>query len=137
MVLDKSNCQNITIGNKYICAGGEIGKDSCYVRNFKIFLMLSPLVRRHYSTTFYRSYFSHHIMKAWYKGSVSLRWFGCSSCCSSYYLRKIVHTNLPPAGFELGSLGPQASILAIEPPLLVFLKITAILRYKLFCLWWK
>ena len=28
--------------------------------------------------------------------------------------------NLPQAGFELGSLGPQAGALPIEPPLLVF-----------------
>ena len=30
-----------------------------------------------------------------------------------------VHTNLPQAGFELGSLGPQAGVLPFEPPLLV------------------
>ena len=30
-----------------------------------------------------------------------------------------VHTNLPQAGFELRSLGPQAGVLPIEPPLLV------------------
>ena len=34
-------------------------------------------------------------------------------------LRKFVHTNLPLTGFELGSLGPQAGMLPIEPPLLV------------------
>ena len=34
-------------------------------------------------------------------------------------VQKIVHTNLPQAGFELGSLGPQAGVLPIEPPLLV------------------
>ena len=32
-------------------------------------------------------------------------------------LRKFVHTNLPQAEFELKSLGPQASVLPIEPPL--------------------
>ena len=35
--------------------------------------------------------------------------------------QKIVHTNLPQAGFELGSLGPQAGVLPIEPPLLVLI----------------
>ena len=35
------------------------------------------------------------------------------------HLRKIDHTNLPREGFELGSLGPQESMLSIEPPLLV------------------
>ena len=30
-----------------------------------------------------------------------------------------VHTNLPHAGFELGSLEPQASMQLVEPPLLV------------------
>ena len=34
-------------------------------------------------------------------------------------LRKFVHANLPEAGFKLGSLAPQASMLPIEPPLLV------------------
>ena len=39
------------------------------------------------------------------------------SCwCSGFIL---VHTNLPQAGFELGSLGPRAGVLPIEPPLLV------------------
>ena len=32
---------------------------------------------------------------------------------------EFVHANLPRAVFELGSLGPQASLLSIEPPLLV------------------
>ena len=34
-------------------------------------------------------------------------------------VHKIVQTNLPQAGFELGSLGPKAGVLPIEPPLLV------------------
>ena len=33
--------------------------------------------------------------------------------------KKLVFTNLPWAGLELGSLGPQAGMLVIEPPLLV------------------
>ena len=33
--------------------------------------------------------------------------------------RKFVHTNLPQAGFELKSLGLQAGMLPIVPPLLV------------------
>ena len=41
-----------------------------------------------------------------------------------YYLKglclgKFVHTNLPQAGFELGTLGPQAGVIPIEPPLIV------------------
>ena len=38
-------------------------------------------------------------------------------------LRKFAHTNLPKAGFELRSLGPQAGTLPTEPPLLVQEKI--------------
>ena len=34
-------------------------------------------------------------------------------------LRKFVHTDLPQAGFALGSLGPQVGMLQIEPSLLV------------------
>ena len=34
-------------------------------------------------------------------------------------LRKFVHTNLPRAGFEIGFLGLQTGVLAIEPPMLV------------------
>ena len=34
-------------------------------------------------------------------------------------LRKLIHTNLPQAGFKLRSLGPQASVLPIAPTLLV------------------
>ena len=34
MVLDKSKCQKKASGNKYICAGGENGKDSCDVSIF-------------------------------------------------------------------------------------------------------
>ena len=34
-------------------------------------------------------------------------------------VHKFFHTNLPQAGFELRSLGPQAGVLPIEPPLLV------------------
>ena len=39
-----------------------------------------------------------------------------------YYLHKqftVLKNNLPQAGFELGSLGPQAGVLPIEPPLFV------------------
>ena len=50
----------------------------------------------------------------------------CSTIYSTQYmqqyglhLRKFVHTNLPQAGFELISLGPQASLLPNHPPLLV------------------
>ena len=55
-------------------------------------------------------------------------------CCTGYIFvhwtqlletlkfRKFVHTNLPQVGFELGSLGPQAGVLPIEPPLLVDFK---------------
>ena len=39
----------------------------------------------------------------------------------SLFLRKFLHTNLPQAGFEFRSLGPQANVLPIEPPLLVML----------------
>ena len=38
------------------------------------------------------------------------------------HLRKFVHSNLPQAGFELGSLGSQAGMLPIELPLLVIEK---------------
>ena len=38
-------------------------------------------------------------------------------------LRKFVHTNLPRVGFALESLGPQAGVLPIEPPLLVRLSL--------------
>ena len=34
-------------------------------------------------------------------------------------LKKFVHNNLPQAGFELRSLGLQAGLFPIEPPLLV------------------
>ena len=37
----------------------------------------------------------------------------------SSQFRKCFHTNLPQAGFELGSLGPQAGMLPIELALLV------------------
>ena len=45
------------------------------------------------------------------------------------YFRKFVNTNLPQAGFEIGSLGPQAGLLPIEPPLLV--QIGAFIVYSL------
>ena len=38
--------------------------------------------------------------------------------------RKFVHTIFPQAGFELGSLGRQASVLPIEPALLVVVSFT-------------
>ena len=38
------------------------------------------------------------------------------------HLRKFVHTNLPLAGFEFRSLGPQACVLPIEPPLLAYVR---------------
>ena len=37
----------------------------------------------------------------------------------SLHIKKIVHANLPQAGFELRSLGPQACVLRNEPPMLV------------------
>ena len=39
---------------------------------------------------------------------------------TAYIYEKLDYTNLPRAGLELGSLGSQASLLPIEPPLHVF-----------------
>ena len=38
-------------------------------------------------------------------------------------LRKFVHTSLPRVGFELRSLGLQAGMLPIDPPLIVTLSL--------------
>ena len=47
--------------------------------------------------------------------------FGCAALNLWSKYTTFVYTNLPLAGFEKGSLEPQACVLPIEPPLLVAL----------------
>ena len=47
--------------------------------------------------------------------------FGCAAPNLWSKYTTFVYTNLPLAGFEKGSLEPQACVLPIEPPLLVAL----------------
>ena len=44
---------------------------------------------------------------------------------------EFVHANLPRAGFELGSLGSQASVVPIESPFLVILKVSKVFNQVL------